>query len=351
LAPRALALVVCGIVLLAVGCQPAGRGAEPPPAQGAAPTAPAAAATSRPLQKVSVAYVAPSEVFAIPWIAQETGIFARHGFDADIPLVTGSPRLTQSLIAGDFDYALVGATALMRARMQGADPVILAATTNYSTQKLLVHPGAGIARTADVRGRTIGVAQYGSEADTFLRIALAQTGIAAEDVQILQTGGHPQTLAAMLSGNLDVGVLGSAIALAAEQAGMVRLADGRQLNVLSPTGTLAATRRTIERDRDSVVRFLRAYVEGIHFFKTQRDETIRILQKNLVDLPESEVALVWEAAREEYQPLPAPSEEAIQAALERETDPAARSFQPADFVDLSLLREIDESGFIRALYQ
>ena len=132
---------------------------------------------------------------------------------------------------------------------------------------------------------------------------------------------------------------------------MVRLADRRQLNVLSPTGTLAATRRTIERDRESVVRFLRAYVEGIHFFKTQRDETIRILQKNLVDLPESEVALVWESAREEYQPLPAPSEEAIQAVLERETDPAARSFQPVDFIDLSLLREIDESGFVRALYQ
>src|SRR5690242_8857804 len=176
MAPRVLALVVSGMMLLALGCQPAGRGADPPAARGAAPAAPAAAATSRPLQKVSVAFVAPSEVFAIPWIAQETGIFARHGFDADIPLVTGSPRLTQSLIAGDFDYALVGATALMRARMQGADPVILAATTNYSSQMLLVHPGAGITRAADVRGHTIGVAQYGSEADTFLRIALAKTG-------------------------------------------------------------------------------------------------------------------------------------------------------------------------------
>jgi ABC-type nitrate/sulfonate/bicarbonate transport system substrate-binding protein len=351
MAPRALALVVCGMVLLAAGCQPAARGAEPTAAQGTAPAAPVATATSRPLQKVSVAIVSPSEVFAIPWIAQETGIFTRHGFDADVPLVTGSPRLTQSLIAGDFDYALVGATALMRARIQGADPVILAATTNYSSQMLLVHPAAGIPRATDVRGRTIGVAQYGSEADTFLRIALAKTGIAVEDVQILQTGGHPQTLAAMISGNLDVGVLGSAMALTAEQAGMVRLADARQLDVLSPTGTLAATRRTIERDRESVVRFLRAYVEAVHFFKTQRDETIRILQKNLGDLPASEIALIWETAREEYQPLPVPTEDAIQAVLERETEPAAKSFQPADFIDLSLLREVEQSGLVSTLYR
>jgi ABC-type nitrate/sulfonate/bicarbonate transport system substrate-binding protein len=351
MAPRMLTLLVCAIALVSLGCQPAGRATERPAAQGAAgPDAPAAP-TGRPLQKVSVAIVSPSELFAIPWIAQETGIFTRHGFDVDVPLVTGSPRLTQSLIAGDFDYVLVGVTALIRARMQGADPVILAATTNYSSQMLLVHPAAGIPRAADVRGRTIGVAQYGSEADTFLRIALAKTGVPVEDVQILQTGGHPQTLAAMVSGNLDVGVLGSAMALTAEQAGMVRLADARQLDVLSPSGTLAATRRTIERDRESVVRFLRAYVEGVHFFKTQRDETIRILQKNLGDLPTSEVALIWEAAREEYQPLPVPTEDALQAVLEREPEPAAKNFQPADFVDLSLLREIEQSGYLSTLYK
>jgi NitT/TauT family transport system substrate-binding protein len=344
------------LLVLALSCQSSAStlnrpGAEPSAAQaGSQAAAPVAAQPPRALQKITVAFVAPSEQFAIPWVAQETGIFAKHGFDADVPLVTGSPRLTQSLIAGDFDYALAGATALMRARMQGADPVILAATSNYSSQMLLVNPAAGIQRVSDLRGRTVGVAQYGSEADTFLRIALAKTGIAAEDVQILQTGGHPQTLAAMLSGNLDVGVLGSAIALAAEQAGMVRLADGQQLNVLAPTGTLATTRRYIERDRESVVRFMRAYVEAVHYFKTQRDETIKILQKYLIDLPESEVALVYDAIRDEYQPLPAPSEEAIEAVLERETDPAAKSLAPSDFIDLSILREIEQSGFLKTLY-
>src|SRR5581483_2820231 len=165
---RALfAAAACMLLVLALSCQSSAStlnrpGAEPSAAQaGSQAAAPVAAQPPRALQKITVAFVAPSEQFAIPWVAQETGIFAKHGFDADVPLVTGSPRLTQSLIAGDFDYALAGATALMRARMQGADPVILAATSNYSSQMLLVNPAAGIQRVSDLRGRTVGVAQYG----------------------------------------------------------------------------------------------------------------------------------------------------------------------------------------------
>src|SRR4030065_2672527 len=94
-------------------------------------TAPAA-------EKIRVAFVSPVPGFAPAWIAKESGMFARQCLDADVILLTGSPRLVQSLIAGDVDYAIVGATATIRARMRGADVGILAATTTGSPQKLLV---------------------------------------------------------------------------------------------------------------------------------------------------------------------------------------------------------------------
>ncbi|HZU05313.1 MAG TPA: ABC transporter substrate-binding protein [Chloroflexota bacterium] len=339
------------LLLLALACAPA---TTPTGRTGttAAPPAPGPTeAPSTPLQKLTVAIVAPTETMVIPWIAKETGIFVRQGFDAEVLLVTGTPRLVQSLIAGDFDYAIVGVTALMRARMQGAEPVILAATANHSTQTVMVHPQAGIQQLTDLRGRTVGVSQYGSEADTFLRIALSRVGLSADDVALLQTGGHPQTLAALVSGNLDAGVLGGAVAVAAQQAGMLKLADGRELNVLAPAGTLATTRRLIERDRDAVRRFMRAYVEGIHYFKTQRDEAIRIMQQHMGDLPADVISLLYDMVRDVYQPLPLPSEEAIQAVLDRETDPQARAFKPSDFLDVSFLREIEQSDWFAMLYR
>ncbi|HEV8725165.1 MAG TPA: ABC transporter substrate-binding protein [Candidatus Binatia bacterium] len=95
-------------------------------------------------EKIRVGVVSPAPGLSAPWIAKETGGFAKHGLDADVILLTGSPRLAQSLIAGDVHHALVGAAAVMRARMRGAEVVILGAAANVSSQKLVVNPKSGI---------------------------------------------------------------------------------------------------------------------------------------------------------------------------------------------------------------
>ncbi|MBX5490561.1 MAG: ABC transporter substrate-binding protein [Chloroflexi bacterium] len=352
------ALAVCGMVLL-LGCQAASSGSRPSAPAGGAPAAstpspaagsPAAAPTAPSLQRITVAYVAPSESFAIPWIAYEAGLFAKHGLDANLTLLTGSPRLVQSLVAGDFEFGLAGVTAIMRARLQGADTAILAATSDHSTQRLMVNPQANIQRVQDLRGKLVGVSQYGSEADTFIRIVLSRAGIPADEVQILQMGGHPQTAAALASGNLDAGVLAGAPARAAEQAGAVRLQGQQELQVLAPEGTLATTRRYIEREPDVVRRFMRAYVEAVHLLKTDRAQSIEIMRKYMADLSPEEVGYLYDQVRD-MKPVPAPSDEAIQAVLDRESDPQARAMQPADFTALQFLRELEASGFVDALYR
>jgi ABC-type nitrate/sulfonate/bicarbonate transport system substrate-binding protein len=70
--------------------------------------------------KVRVAYVSPSVSLSLPWMARETGILAKHDLVAEVLLITGSPRLVQSLIAGDVDVAFAGITAITRARTRGA---------------------------------------------------------------------------------------------------------------------------------------------------------------------------------------------------------------------------------------
>src|SRR5215207_11493527 len=117
-------------LVVALACQPAAPAPErsaPASTDGAALPAPERPPTA---QKISIAIVSPNPPFAIPWLAQETGIFLKHGFEAEVPLVAGSPRVTQSLIAGGFDYAIPGATALMRARINGAETAILATSSN-----------------------------------------------------------------------------------------------------------------------------------------------------------------------------------------------------------------------------
>ena len=304
------------------------------------------------VEKIRVAFVSPTPVFAPVWVAKETGLFAKHGLDADVILLTGSPRLVQSLIAGDVDFAVVGLTAVMRARMQGAELAVLATTTNVSVMKLLVSKQSGIHRLEDLKGKVMGVSQYGSEADAFARIVVAKAGFKPDkDVAIIQMGGHPQVAAALVAGKLEAGVLGGLALLTAKKSGAVVLADGAKLNTVSMAGTLAVARRTIQRSRDSVLRFMRAFVEAFRYLKSNREGSIPILQKYMGGINADQARFVYDEYVELFEDLPVPREKGFQAVLDNESDPKAKTFKPADFVDLSFLKEIEGAGPVEKIYK
>jgi len=98
------------------------------------------------------------------------------------------------------------------------------------------------------------------------------------------------------------------------------------------------------------VRFLRAYVEAIHYFRTNREGSVRALAKFFRGSTAEQIAFLYADQREVFDPLPIPSDEAIQGELDRETDPKAKTMKPSDFMDLSFLREIEKSGFLTELY-
>src|SRR6266540_4014076 len=291
--------------------------------------------------KLRLAYVSPSVTLSLPWVAKETGILAKYDLAAEVVLITGSPRLVQSLIAGDVDVVFAGVTALIRARSRGAEVAILGASANLSSQKLMVSRSSKIRRLEDVKGAIIGVSQYGSEADTFARNAWATAGLKPDkDVTILQLGGHPQVAAAMAAGKLEAGVLGGLAALTAEKSGARLITSAVELKLLSPSGTFATTRGLIQRKRRVVERLMRSFVEAIHFLKTNRS-----------GLSAEEATYLYQEQIDLLEALPAPNDKAIQAVLERESDPKVKNPAPADFVDASFFKEIEKSGMIEQLYR
>jgi len=303
-------------------------------------------------EKIRVGFVSPAPGLSAPWIAKETGSFAKHGIDADVILLPGSPRLVQSLIAGDVHYALVGAAAVMRARMRGAEVVILGAATNVSSQKLVVNPKSGIRNLEDLKGRVIGVSQYGSDADGFARTALGKAGLKPEkDVAILQLGGHPQVAAALVAGKLDAGILGGLALVTAQKSGAVVLTSAIKLETVSLGPVLSVTRPYAQQNRDTVTRFMRAFVEAIHYFKRNPNGTIPLLQKMMGGIAAEPARILYEEYVDLFEELPVPQEKGLQAILDQENDPKVKNFKPGDFVDLSFLRQIDQDGTVERIYR
>lgn len=303
-------------------------------------------------EKITLAHVAINPGQGVLWVARDAGLLAKYGLTADVVLVPGSPRTVQALIAGDLDYAIAGTPAFLRARMQGAGVVILSALSNYSSQRVLVKPDSTVQSLKELKGKTIGVTQFGSAGDSFIRVALKKAGLRESEVTILQMGGTPGVSQALEAGRIEVGVLGESgmLLVFRRKARPLKGASSRELGFYGLDAPLATTERKIKGDRGSVLRFMQAYVEALYYFKTNKAGTVRILQKHMRGLEDEHLGVWYEEFRETIKaPVPYPDEAAIRSELEQINAP--KSHSPAFFVDTTILDEIKQSGHLDRLYK
>lgn len=310
-----------------------------------------ALAGSASAQKLLLAHVAINPTQSMLHLAKDSGILAKYGFTAEVLLIPGTPRTVQALIAGDLDYVKAGAPASLRARAQGADVVILSSLANFSSQRIMLRPDSTLTNVKDLKGKIIGVTQYGSGGDTFLRAALRKTGIKENEVTILQMGGTPGVAQGLESGRIEVGVLGDSgmLLVFRGRAKMMKGASAREMGFRGTDAPLTTTERKIKADRAAVVRFMRAYLETIHFFQTNKAGTARILSKYMRGVNEEDISLWCDEVRATLRQIPYPEEEALRAEMEM-MGPGNVQI-PSGYINTTILDEIKKSGFIDKLYK
>ena len=302
-------------------------------------------------EKLTLAHVAINPSQGMLHVARDSGILAKYGFTADVVLIPGTPRTIQALIAGDLDYVAAGAPASLRARAQGADVVILSTLANFSSQGVFVRADSALRSLNELKGKVIGVTQFGSGGDTFLRAALKKVGLKESEVTILQMGGTPGVALGLESGRIQVGVLGDSGMLLVFRGLAKRLsgASAREMGFRGVDAPIATTERKLKSDRGSVVRFMQAYLEAIHFFQTNKSGTSRILQKYMRGVSEEHITFWCDELRGSIKQIPYADEEALRAELEMMNVPGLQI--PAGYVNNSILDEIKKSGFIEKLYK
>jgi ABC-type nitrate/sulfonate/bicarbonate transport system substrate-binding protein len=300
-------------------------------------------------QKLLLAHVAVNPSQGMLHLAKDSGILAKYGFTADVVLIPGTPRTIQALIAGDLDYVAAGAPASLRARAKGADVVILSTLANFSSQRIMLRPDSALNNVKELKGKIIGVTQYGSGGDTFLRAALRKNGIKESEVTILQMGGTPGVAQGLESGRIEVGVLGDSgmLLVFRGRAKMMKGGSAREMGLRGTDAPLTTTERKIKADRAAVVRFMQAYLETLHFFQTNKAATARILAKYMRGVSEEHITLWCDELRANLKPVPYADEEALRAELEMMGE--ANQPIPAGYINNGILDEIKNSGLIDKL--
>jgi len=298
--------------------------------------------------KIRVAFSAVSPTQGVLWVADVGGLFGKNGIDAEMIYTRAA---IETLVAGEVHFGQMTGSLMFSARLQGADPVMLAGVQDVLNDRLVARPN--INSVEDLKGKRVGVFRFGSASHMRLLNVLPRYGMGERDVTFLQVGDTPERLIALHGGSIDATLISPPDHFEATRRGMKILLNLRDLNVPYQGTGLVTTQRLLTRNRDLARRTLKAFVEAIHAVRTNPALSKRALARYRQTKDEKQTEDAYQTLREIVRPKPYPSIDGFKTIINdvSERIPAAKNANPKDFIDASLLEELDRSGYIDALYR
>jgi NitT/TauT family transport system substrate-binding protein len=289
---------------------------------------------------------------SMPWIAQETGIFRKYNLEFPLVYIGSSPLATAAMLGGDAQMMIDGGLDTVRAVVQGNNELVfIAGIKNYLTQSILAKPE--IKRLEDLRGKKVGVTRIGSTTHYFALQAFKRCNMeAGRDYVMIQTGGAPEMLAALLSGAIEAGTMTAPWDTRAIAEGFHYVVFGPDLRLPQVAVSFITRRTLIARSSPVIAQFMRAMAEAAKILHTDKEVTFRVLGKYLRVDDRKILETGYNAEIKALEPRMELKLDALQAILDdvAQADPRAKQIKAVDLYDRRFLDEMEKSGFFEKLW-
>jgi NitT/TauT family transport system substrate-binding protein len=284
------------------------------------------------------------------WVTRDAGLFAKYGLNVEIIGLQSASRQTQLLFSGDTLLSSLSGTTPVRARVEGGDTIIIMGLLNSFTLSIMAVPE--IREPKDLKGKVIGVGSIGGSPTLLSQRMLKKWGL-EQDVKFIPTGGYVESVAAMENRRVHAAVLDPPRAyIGKKKFGFHELANlGKEFKYAT---TVLVTRESLVRkERETFTQFAKAVVEGIQRVKSDKEFSIKVLGKNLRSNDREILEETYRVFSGLYERVPYAAVEGIQPILEEISAqvPKAKNFKPEEFIDASIVRQLEQSGFIKNLYR
>ena len=304
------------------------------------------------LERLHVGYSAQAGSLAPIWITKDAGIFKKYGLDVELLFIPGGPTAAAALLSGEVPICVVGGPAVVASNLAGSDLVMIAGIVNtFAFQIVSVK---SINSYEQLKGKRLGVNRYGASPDVAARFALKHMGIDPRELTILQLGEQSTRLTAMMAGQLEAAVFLPPITTMAQKQGMNVLLDLAELGAEFQITGLGSSQRFLSERRATAIKFMRAFVEGIHYYKTHKPESMKTIARYMKINDMEAVGATYDYFAPKIVPRkPYPSLKGIKALIDLAAaeKPDSKSISPERFVNNSILKEVDDTGFIDRLYR
>lgn len=303
-------------------------------------------------ERVRIAWAGASPANSPIWVVQEKGFLKKHGLDGEVISITASPIALQALLAGELDTIVTSVTTLVSSRLAGADIVmILGMVPTFVDHIITLRSITGVEQ---LKGKTGGVNRLGSTSDLGLRLALRRVGVDPEkDTKIIPTGGNPERFAALTKGVVQFTIMPEPFVREAEKLGFKDLLDIGSLKIPFWWNAVLTREAILKAKRPTLVRFARAMTEALHFLKTDKEGSKAIFSKNLRLTDPEGLERAYRAYSAIFPETPFPTPDGVKTMLDdlAPRNPKAANADPKSFVDMSVVQEVETSGFIKQLYK
>ena len=288
----------------------------------------------------------------ITFVIKEGRLFQKYGLEAEVITVMGSGIGSKALISGNLDVIPIATPTVIAANLAGADMAILAHTMPAVVHALMVRPD--IKRPEDLKGKKIGVSSLGSLTDFLVRTIAKKKGLNPDrDITLITTGASDtERVMALKAGAVDgTAVSHPGYGLAGKMGFSMLWDSAKELDY--PWMEITTRRAAVKSDRDLIMNYMKAHMEGIALFKRDRDFGIKVIKKTLRVTDDQLVSESYDIFSKMFIPTPYPNHPGMKISFEyvAMTNKDVWSHKPEEFTDPSFVAELDKSGFIKSLYK
>jgi ABC-type nitrate/sulfonate/bicarbonate transport system substrate-binding protein len=303
-----------------------------------------AAAQTHPLKVVFPSF---SGAFTPLWLAHDLGLFVKHGVEVQPVFIEGGSRAAQAIVARDIDVGILSG-GVIEATLAGAELTFIG--THLKTLVFSLYGPPEIRGVPDLKGKTIGVTRFATPAQYSAILALRKFGLEMDrDVKLLQTGGIPNSLAAMQKGVVQAAVLTAPTTIQARALGYREVADIASLGIPFIHSGVTLRKVTLKDQPKQVDAFLKGFHEATRLMKANEALANKITGKYTRVQDSERLKETYQSFAKHLAPDLLVPREAVVNMLQFvvATDPRAAKAKPEEFYDNSALQRLEKTGFFK----
>ena len=304
-------------------------------------------AQPRKLEPVKIGYSGVGIAHDLLKIMGSKSIFQKYGLDAQSIYIGSGSLMNQAVVAGNIQFTTSDLPSQIQSTLAGIDFKIISVTIDRLDGAFMARKE--IQAPQNLRNKKIAISRFGSVSEIVTRMVLKHWGLEPKDVILMQVGNTPTRIAAILSGQVDAGLINPTDVQRMVAAGCCTvLADLSSLDIPYARFGVAALGSYLRANADTAGRVLEAFTDGIHYYKTHPQDGIAALRSRGGD-PQT-AGEVYQKVADSYRARPDPDLVSIKGVLDSLPDERVKTIRPETLIDPVPWSKVEKSGLLERLY-